>query len=87
MQASSSITVRCRFFARYAEIVGGGEFTLDLEQNATVAQAVAVLRQRVPNGAELPERPMVAVNQEHALADRVLADGDEMALLPPLAGG
>jgi molybdopterin converting factor subunit 1 len=87
MQASSSITVRCRFFARYAEIVGGAEFTLNLEQNATVAQAVAVLRQRVPNGTELPERPMVAVNQEHALVDRVLADGDEMALLPPLAGG
>lgn len=87
MQGSSFITVRCRLFARYAEIAGGEEFTLDLEQNATVAQAVAILRQRVPNGAGLPEQPMVAVNQEHALSDRVLCDGDEMALLPPLAGG
>ncbi|UCG85034.1 MAG: MoaD/ThiS family protein [Gemmatimonadota bacterium] len=87
MQSPSSISVRCRLFARYAEIVGQDEVTLSLQRDATVAQAVAVLRQSVPDGARLPEQPMVAVNQEHALAGQVLADGDEIALLPPLAGG
>jgi len=87
MLSASFISVRCRLFARYAEIVGQEEVTLELRRNTTVGQAVDVLRQRVPNGDRLPERPMVAVNQEHALAGHVLDDGDEMALLPPLAGG
>jgi molybdopterin converting factor small subunit len=30
---------------------------------------------------------MVAVNREHARSDRVLTEGDEVAFLPPLAGG
>lgn len=87
MQSTSSISVRCLLFARYAEIVGQEEITLDLERNATVGQAIAALRARIPNGARLPERPMVAVNREHVLAGHVLGDGDEIALLPPLAGG
>ena len=31
--------------------------------------------------------PMIAVNQRWADASRPLADGDEVALLPPVAGG
>src|SRR3977135_2836579 len=29
----------------------------------------------------------VAVNQQYAKADQLLADGDEVALLPPVSGG
>jgi molybdopterin converting factor small subunit len=48
---------------------------------------VALLRRRIPHGESLPEQPLAAVNQEHALPDQPLADGDDLALLPPLAGG
>lgn len=68
-------------------MLGGETFSLDLPAGATVADAVSRLRSGVDNGHLLPERPMVALNLEHVLADRVLADGDELALLPPLAGG
>ena len=83
----SAIHVRCRLFARYAELTGVTEVDVHLPSPATVADAVAHLRARIPNGRQLPERPLVAVNLEHALAGRVLEDGDEMDLLPPLAGG
>jgi molybdopterin converting factor subunit 1 len=85
--SEAPISIRCRFFARYAEIVGQAEVTVRLEPDATVEQAVAFLKQHVPGAEKLPDRPMVAVNQEHALAGHVLQDGDEIALLPPLAGG
>jgi len=34
-----------------------------------------------------PEHPLVARNEAHALPGDTLRDGDELALLPPLAGG
>lgn len=84
---SPTISVRCRLFARYAEVVGHTEVTAELRPNASVADAVTLLRAGVPNGAQLPERPLVAVNQTHVLHEHLLRDGDELALLPPLAGG
>jgi molybdopterin converting factor subunit 1 len=85
--ATGSLTVRCRLFARYAELVGHEEFTLELPSPTTVADAVRFLRARVPGADRLPERPLVAVNMEHALPSTPVAEGDELALLPPVAGG
>ncbi len=60
---------------------------VSLPRGSTVSDAVARIRQEVPNGMALPERPMTAVNLEQVGSDRVIAEGDEIALLPPLAGG
>jgi molybdopterin converting factor small subunit len=87
MSSAKPIRVECRLFARYAELVGRDHATLELPAASTVADAVRALRERVPGAAVLPERPLVAVNRAHALPSRPLADGDELALLPPLAGG
>lgn len=87
VRANPSITVRFRFFARYAELLGLETTSIHLTAPATVADAVAVLRARFPGGNVLPERPLVALNQEHVLGTRPVQDGDELALLPPLAGG
>ncbi len=81
-----TLTVQCLFFGRYAETVGRAACALELPAPAAVADAVRTLRRDL--GADrLPERPLVAVNREHSAMDRVLADGDEVAFLPPMAGG
>lgn len=82
-----SLRVRCRLFARYAEVVGMDEVVLELPPDAVVADAVAALRARVPGGDVLPARPLVAVNLRQVLPAERLHDGDELAFLPPLAGG
>ena len=87
MGTAANIQVECRLFARYAELAGMDCTTLQLPAASTVADAVHVLRSRLPGAASLPDRPLVAVNQKHALLHHPLADGDELALLPPLAGG
>ncbi|HKI96727.1 MAG TPA: MoaD/ThiS family protein [Gemmatimonadales bacterium] len=84
---TESLHVRCRFFARYAELLGTEEVALTLPGRSIVRDAVRRVRQELPHGERIPERPLVAVNREHALADRPLANGDELAFLPPLAGG
>jgi molybdopterin synthase sulfur carrier subunit len=83
----TGITVRCLFFARYAEILGRTELELELVSGSTVADAVASLRSSEFGGGDLPERPLVAKNQRHVKLDCAVEDGDELAFLPPLAGG
>lgn len=83
----TALRVRCRLFARYAEVTGHDEVELDLPPGASIADAVAALRARLPRGHLLPDRPLVTRNLQHAFARDPVADGDELALLPPLAGG
>jgi molybdopterin converting factor subunit 1 len=80
-------TVRVLFFARYAEIVGRPSATIDVPVPATVADVVNHVRRDLPGGAELPARPLAALNATHTRLDAPVADGDEVALLPPIAGG
>ncbi len=77
---------RVLLFARYAELFGTPQVDVTLPDQATVNDLVAALR-RLPGGAELPEHPMVAVNLTQSVGDTALRAGDEVALLPPLAGG
>jgi molybdopterin converting factor small subunit len=42
---------------------------------------------QVPAFAALPKQPLCAVNLAHVLPAHSLRDGDEVAILPPLAGG
>ena len=79
--------IRMLLFAVYREIAGTGEVEVELPDGATAADAVGALR-RAGNGcARIPHSPAVAVNQEYAALDTVLRPGDEVALLPPVAGG
>ncbi len=87
MQGATSGTVRVRFFARYAELVGCEEAALALPLPATVHDVVSRVRLELPGARDLPERPLAAVNLRHVKLDAPVQDGDEVALLPPVAGG
>lgn len=80
------IQVNCRFFAAYRDSAGTEELVLRVPEGSTVADLVGLLRER-SGFASLPARPAVAVGQEYATGDRVLSDGDEVAFIPPVAGG
>jgi len=80
------LKVRLRLFATYAEAFGWDEIALELPAGATAGDALAAVRAR-PGADKLPPRPMIAVNQRYARAEIALADGDEVALIPPVAGG
>lgn len=78
--------VRLRLFASYAEAFGQEEILLELPSGATAGDALAAVRSR-PGAERLPPKPMLAVNQRYARVDAALAEGDEVALIPPVAGG
>ncbi|MGH7584480.1 MAG: MoaD/ThiS family protein [Gemmatimonadales bacterium] len=77
---------RVRLFARYAELIGTDTVEVDLPPKARVADLVSALR-ALPGGNALPRAPFVAVNLAQAGPDIALDPGDDVALLPPLAGG
>jgi molybdopterin synthase sulfur carrier subunit len=80
-------TVRVRFFARYAELVGQEEAQVALPLPATVGDVVRRVRLAFPGADALPEHPLTAVNLRHARLDAAVHEGDEVAFLPPVAGG
>lgn len=78
-------TVTVLLFASYADALGRPRIDVSLTPGSTVADMVA--RVRDGHAERLPARPLVAVNQEYAPYDRVIEPGDEIALIPPVAGG
>ncbi|NNL67421.1 MAG: molybdopterin converting factor subunit 1 [Myxococcales bacterium] len=79
--------VRVLLFGSIREAVGAKELEVSLDAGATVSALRALLDARHPVFASAGERLLVAVNQETVEPDRVLADGDEVAFLPPVSGG
>lgn len=74
------------FFASYRDLAGVGSLAVDLPCGARVGDLVTHLREGRAMVA-LPEAPVVAVNMEYASLSAPLSDGDEVAFIPPVAGG
>jgi molybdopterin converting factor subunit 1 len=76
------VKVSVRLFAGLREQAGRGALELRLPDAATVADVWPAL-----DLGEQPRGLLVAVNKEYVREDRALADGDEVALIPPVSGG
>ena len=79
--------VRLLYFASFREAVGADEETRQLDEGTTVAGLWNALREGVPHFARFGAMPAVAVNCEYVSGARTLSEGDEVAFLPPIAGG
>ena len=75
------------YFAVFRERLGMEGEPLVVEDGATVATALAALEARHAIVKTLRGRYRVAVNQAMVGNDHALADGDELVLIPPVAGG
>lgn len=75
------------YFAVFRERLGRDEDTLALPAGATVRDAIDALAGQHAAIAAMRGKFRCAVNQEFCADDQTLADGDELALIPPVAGG
>jgi MoaE-MoaD fusion protein len=82
------VTVSVRLFSILRERAGRDRVELQLDDGATVADALQALAQ-LPSLSEVLGRLPVqmAVNRDYATAATPLAEEDELALIPPLSGG
>lgn len=81
------MTITVLLFAGYAEALGRRSLGLTLPDGATVADALRGVTAAVARSGALPARPLVAVNEQYASLDQMLRSGDEVAIIPPVAGG
>lgn len=79
--------VTVKLFARLRDIAGTAEFTHELGEGATVRTLWAALAARFPEMAAYERSISCAVNADYARMNDPLADGDEVAFLPPVSGG
>ena len=81
------MSVQALFFAAYRDLLGTSTLSVELPEGATVADLVSELRGRGAPYDALPREPAVAVNRAYALQTERLRGGDEVAFIPPVAGG
>jgi MoaE-MoaD fusion protein len=81
------VRVHVRLFAMQRELAGTRAMDVELPPASTIEAAWLALVERVP--ALAPGRSSVrfAHNGAYAPADTPLADGDEVAMIPPVSGG
>ena len=79
--------VRLLFFAVLRDIIGCTTEELAIESGTTPNDVWQSLRRAHPPLQSYAQPPMVAINQEYARPDQALREGDELAFIPPVAGG
>lgn len=72
------------FFADLRDAIGKSKLTIE-DKNITIKQ----LKDKWLKTYDLPtlDDAMIAVNEEYASEDTVIADGDVVAFIPPVSGG
>lgn len=73
-------------FASYADAFGARVLDVPVVAPCTVGDVVNAMR-ALPGGARLPRVPLVAVNRVWVGLENGVAPGDEVAVIPPVAGG
>ena len=82
------MTVTVLLFASYADALGASSLDLELPRRLDGWRLLVARCARCPARERLPPTPLVAVNA--GVRDRATAwlrAGDEVAIIPPVAGG
>lgn len=80
------MSVSVLLFASYADAFGTRRLVVPVAAPCPVGDVVQAMR-TLPGGDRLPVRPLVAINQAYAALDSIVQPNDEVALIPPVAGG
>jgi len=81
------VNVNVRLYAMLRQQAGWRERALDLPAGATIDTAWQALVALVPAFAAQRDAVRFARNRQYAEPGEILAEGDELALIPPVAGG
>jgi molybdopterin converting factor small subunit len=83
---SASQSIRVHLFARYAELLGADVVEIGAADVHSAGDVLARVR-ALPGGKAIGASTLIAVNLRQASLETPVSPGDEVAILPPLAGG
>jgi molybdopterin converting factor subunit 1 len=81
------VRIHLLYFASFREAVGREEDVLDMPAGSRVADLWRELTRRIPHFQHFERMPPAALNRQYVDAETALSEGDEVAFLPPVAGG
>jgi sulfur-carrier protein len=79
--------ITLKLFAIYQEVYQTDQILLDLPNSTTAAQLLDRCIQDHPQLAPWRDLTKIGVNLEMVPPDKILEDGDEIVLIPPVSGG
>jgi len=79
--------VKVKLFASFRDICGFNEKELIVSDSIRVSEIVDVLIKSNIELASKKDTLLVAVNEEYCDLDKILQEGDTVALFPPVSGG
>ncbi len=85
--AGTQMKIGVLFFGVLKDLVGRSSETVDLPEGTRVREVLLHYGRQAPRFEEMAPSLAISVNQEYSGADRVLHEGDEVGLLPPVSGG
>jgi molybdopterin synthase catalytic subunit len=81
------IEIRIRYFAMLRELLGRSEETLTIPAGTAASAIYPMVTGGQPRLAAMQRSMMLMVNEEYVRGEHSLADGDELAFIPPVSGG
>jgi molybdopterin converting factor subunit 1 len=79
--------VHVLLFAIVRDAAQTAEVDVEVPQTAVAGDAVKIVEQRFPQISKYMGRAAIAVNRRYATAQTEIAEGDEIAVIPPVSGG
>jgi molybdopterin converting factor subunit 1 len=79
--------VRLLYFAVLRDIMGTAEAEVALPDGTRASDVWQTMRSAHPELSGYERPPLTAINESYASANAILHDGDELAFIPPVAGG
>jgi len=84
---SSKVEIKVKFFASSRDIVGSREIEMEIEKGSKTKDVLGILVEEYPGLKELKDQLILAVNKQTSKGNKILEEGDEVAVLPPVSGG
>ena len=82
-----TVRIRVLFFGVIRDVVGLREDSLDLPEGGSLGSVFEYYAARFPRLREMAASTVLALNEQFSSPAALLAEGDEVALLPPVSGG
>ena len=82
-----TVRIRVLFFGVIRDVVGLREDSLEVADGGTLGSVFEHYAGRFPRLREMAASTVLALNQQFSSPSAPLAEGDEVALLPPVSGG
>ena len=77
--------VQIKYYAAIRDIIGLSSEEIDVKEGTQLGNLVSHIKEKHAKIADLVL--LVAVNEKYSSSERILEDGDRVALFPPVSGG